>query len=801
MTRMHSIMPVFVLITLTACVAGKTSFPGIADAVPLLPRSAKQHAPISSPPLTESERAFTFAIDAYKSGNADATLFLSRQVAEQYPNTPWYKRSLFLTERALILLDRPSEAAAAMLRVQAEYPELADYAVFLLADYYSTKARHSEAAALYEQVAERYPKSSLVADAAFRRAQALFESSAYPRAGEAYEKFLRDYPRSELAPAAGLGLGRALTAEANLTQAVLAYQDVWVRYPGNSNDRDVEKALAELKAGGVDVPEISSTGLYERGRNLFRGSQNDKAVETFTKFLDRDPNTPNRPDALFRTGVALFNLGRRSEAAVILEKMVKAYPADTRTPEALYWIGKSYSRLGEWERGVKTFQALLDTFPESEWADDALFLSGNIYRETNDTRKALSFYARLVQEYPESALADSAIWWRAWAYYTAGDYRKAEQILQELVSGYPRSFLVNQARYWQGRASEKRNDPSQAATYYERALKKGPYTYYGYRAAERKARLGSSVAVVKVDDIADITMVCVEPPCPDDPPHTFDTDDGPPLWTEETRRILLAEHSFGKTLELMHLDMKKEAVAELRYPRDGLPGKRGALIGLSKAFFELGDYYRSLILTLRNYERYLEAPGKGTAEDLWLLAYPRGFWESITTYSRKYGQDPYFITAIIREESQFHTEALSSAGACGLMQIMPATGEWAAQLIKLQGYDRSKLFESDTGINIGTWYISHLMQRFKNDPLLVAAAYNAGPDAVQGWITKNGYHDDRELFVEMIPFSETRRYVKKVMRSYAEYKRIYGKTAGIADFVRPGSKSDLTRAGGFPVAE
>ncbi len=100
----------------------------------------------------------------------------------------------------------------------------------------------------------------------------------------------------------------------------------------------------------------------------------------------------------------------------------------------------------------------------------------------------------------------------------------------------------------------------------------------------------------------------------------------------------------------------------------------------------------------------------------------------------------------------------------------------------ISGFDREKLFDSDTAINIGTWYISQLMKRFKNDPLLVAAAYNAGPEAVQGWIAKNGYHGERDQFVELIPYFETRGYVKKVLRNYAEYKRIYEKTAGIADF-------------------
>jgi soluble lytic murein transglycosylase len=134
------------------------------------------------------------------------------------------------------------------------------------------------------------------------------------------------------------------------------------------------------------------------------------------------------------------------------------------------------------------------------------------------------------------------------------------------------------------------------------------------------------------------------------------------------------------------------------------------------------------------------------------------------------------VAAIVREESQFHAEALSPAGARGVMQVMPSTGERIAQIIRMQGFDQSKLFDSDTAINLGTWYISHLMKRFKGDPLFVAAAYNAGPEAVASWLSRTGHGTERDEFVESIPYSETRGYVKKVFRNYAEYKRIYGKT-------------------------
>ena len=89
-----------------------------------------------------------------------------------------------------------SEADAAMLRTGEEYPELADYAVSLLADYHYSKGRFSRAIALYQDVMERYPKSSLVVRAMYRRGLALLASSSYLPAIEAFEKFLQDYPRS-----------------------------------------------------------------------------------------------------------------------------------------------------------------------------------------------------------------------------------------------------------------------------------------------------------------------------------------------------------------------------------------------------------------------------------------------------------------------------------------------------------------------------------------------------------------------------------------------------------------------------
>ncbi len=765
------------LISLAACATEKAAMLPVASVPAPPPPKPRMIAPVR---LTGAEENFKKAMDVLKAGNVDAALLAARRVAELHPGTEWYKRSLFLQEQIYIQADRAPEADAAMLRVKAEYPEMADYALSLLADYHFGKQRFSQAAALYQNLAEQNARSSLAVKAAFRRGQALLLGFACGAAADALEAFLRDNPRSEFAPDAGLALAQALVAETRMDEAVQAYRDIWVRYPGTQADQDALKTLAWLSASGLAVADWTADEWYERGRNLFRTSQYEKTVEAFRKMLAAQPDSPHRAEALFRTGVSRYYLGKRGEAATVLERMVRDYPHDQRVPEALYWVGRAYSKLGERERSTGAFQKLLASHPDSEWADDALFLSGNVYREANDMKKAGLFYRRLYSDYPESKFADSAIWWIAWAHYNSGDFRKAAATLQELVSRYPRSFLVNQAWYWQGRIEEKAGNALKAAASYSRVLKHGPYTYYGHRASERLATLGVPAPSGIIEGTVEATPACATPEaCPEDPLASYEMDDGPPVWTEETRQLLAEEPSFRKTLELMHLDMRKEAAAELWYLQAKLPRRRGALIGLSKAFFDLGDYYRSLVLVLRNYERYLEGQDAETPSDLWLLAYPQGYWDSVVSYSRKYGQDPYFIAAIIREESQFQAEALSPAGARGVMQVMPATGEWIAQNIRLPGFDRSKLFEYDTAINLGTWYIAHLMKRFKGDPLIVAAAYNAGPDAVAGWVGKSG-PAERDEFVESIPFAETRGYVKKVLRNYAEYRRIYGKAASQA---------------------
>jgi len=732
--------------------------------------------PLASPPATApfagAEEGFGLALAAFKAGDHDAAYRLALRVADRGPGSLWYQRSLFLAERSLIRLGWTGEAEAMMLRVQKEYPEMADYAVLLVADHHAAASRFSRAAALYQHVAERHPYGVLQARARFKAAQALLADSACPQAADVFERVLSGDPPFDLAAEAGMGKARALTCAMDMAAAVRAYQEVLVRFPGAPRDEEVERTLKLFRESGIDVPGLAADDLYERGRNLFLARQYDAAAAAFSAALEKEPAHPRKADMLLKRGVSLFHSGKRSEAAAVLERMVREERGNGRGPEALNWLGKAYSRMGEREKAVTTYLRIVDSYPESEWADDALYLIGNVYRDANDRGNALRFYDRLAAEYPDSSYADSAIWWRAWTHYTAGEYAKAEQAFQRLRERYPRSFLANQARYWQGRSCEKRGDLRLAAAQYRATVRKGPYTYYGALASERLANIAlmvktageppDDVSAEAGEEIEQTSLETADEPAPQDR-------------AGDAAEALAADPSYRTVVELIQFDMKQEAAAELWDLQDRLRTRRSAILGLSKALFELGDYYHSLLLMLVNFEKQLEGPAGGAPPDLWPLAYPRGYWESVSDHARRYGLDPYFIAAIIRQESHFQADALSAAGARGVMQVLPSTGEWAARTLRQSAFDRTSLYDADRNIGLGAWYVGRLMKRFGNEPALVAAAYNAGPGAVASWLGKFGPSIEKDELVESIPYTETRWYVKRVIANYAEYRRIYGR--------------------------
>ncbi len=160
-------------------------------------------------------------------------------------------------------------------------------------------------------------------------------------------------------------------------------------------------------------------------------------------------------------------------------------------------------------------------------------------------------------------------------------------------------------------------------------------------------------------------------------------------------------------------------------------------------------------------------------KDVQKVAYPLSYRDEIEKYAAEYELDPARVAAVIYCESTFRPEAVSSAGARGLMQIMPETGEWIAmKLDESDGYTDDDLFDPETNLRYGCWYLHYLDGRYDGDLTKATAAYHAGGTRVDEWLTNKTYSSDG-VTLAYIPYDSTRDYVARVKTAYEHYKEIF----------------------------
>ncbi len=177
-------------------------------------------------------------------------------------------------------------------------------------------------------------------------------------------------------------------------------------------------------------------------------------------------------------------------------------------------------------------------------------------------------------------------------------------------------------------------------------------------------------------------------------------------------------------------------------------------------------YIRLLAAVLLLYLSILIVPG------LLKLVYPLKFREEIIKYGNMHKIDPPLLAALIKTESSFVPGAESKKGAKGLMQITPSTGKWIADTVGIKEFDESMLFDPETNIMLGSWYIGYLTNYYSGSFQLVFAAYNGGSGNVDKWLRDKNYSSNGAV-LDTIPFPETRKFLLKLKKNYSIYRQIY----------------------------
>jgi soluble lytic murein transglycosylase len=182
---------------------------------------------------------------------------------------------------------------------------------------------------------------------------------------------------------------------------------------------------------------------------------------------------------------------------------------------------------------------------------------------------------------------------------------------------------------------------------------------------------------------------------------------------------------------------------------------------------------RGSITTMRRaYPQFLTAEGSTLPPDVLRVIFPLDYWDLIEKYSKAKRLDPYLISALMAQESTFTADIRSSANARGLMQVMPATGKDYARKMGIRPFSTASLSQPETNVRIGVQYFKDLVDKFGGIHYALAS-YNAGDRRVAAWIKKTpGLPQDE--FIDSIPFPETQNYVKRILGTAEDYRRLYG---------------------------
>jgi len=232
-------------------------------------------------------------------------------------------------------------------------------------------------------------------------------------------------------------------------------------------------------------------------------------------------------------------------------------------------------------------------------------------------------------------------------------------------------------------------------------------------------------------------------------------------------RLAIAYHMNAKPIKTLSVrSLKKEAYIQRCYEwlqlHETAIAAREWNRGLRNASAQTWLQALQLAASWQWYDRTIQAATRTGAYDALSLRFPLAYLDEIQNIAIQTGVQSSLIWSVIRQESVFNTHAVSRAGARGLMQIMPKTANYIAKKSALGKVHEQDLFLPPVNIQLGTLYLAKLLKRFDDQPALAIAAYNAGPTRVKRWQTKTP-STDMEIWVELIPFNETRRYVQQVI--------------------------------------
>ena len=629
---------------------------------------------------------------------------------------------------------------------------LADYAQLFLAETLARQGDLVGARRNAESLPTRHPESSLAPLALLQAAVWASRQSDEPAAESLLRRFLSQFAYHADAPGARYLLALSLEGQGRRLDAARTFRELWLAVPASPYAEAAGDRVQALAGAGVRLPPPIQPALMDRAERLLAGGLLSAARQEAEALLVELPD----PDLTHRGLRVMTGSWRRGGQYDVAQRAAERALADApleRRPPLLLELGRFQQRVGAREGALATLARLTREHAAAPEIPDALLQSGRVLEDAGRPAEAEALYRRLAADFADHDAAGPALWRLAWLAYLRADLPTAAAEFGRLAALPAGALYRYPATYWASRAREALGEEGESRRLYGTVVAEAPRGYYGILAAQRTrerppARGRALTAALPADPF----------------------------------KPLAGDRRFQKAAALSALGLIEFALNELDAIQARSLAEPPKLYALGAAFVREERYHLALRIARRYFGDLASSGDPALPRAFWEVLYPLAWPREVEEAAARAGVDRFLVAAVAREESNFFPGARSRAGARGLMQLMPDTARGLALRRGLTFGDGDLLDEPAPNLQLGAAYLAALLAEFP-DPRLAAAAYNAGPIRVREWWAARR-SDDVDVFVEQIPFDETRHFVKRVMVSWEEYRRLYGDGATAQGGVR-----------------
>lgn len=582
---------------------------------------------------------------------------------------------------------------------------------------------------LFRQITAKHPGSPVANEAGFQAGLILHNAGKYAESNGFMQKLVRannidagKYDARFFTAVNFLRSGSVNDGENELKKIIASS-------PGNARSLEAADLITGRK-GNNTLTEWELTLFAEVYR---RHGEKSKADNLLNLYFSKFPNGKYLGRAYFERGALRYSKRMYTRAIEDFEQAFKLHDKPKKIRESRLYIARSKSRKGDTEGANREYARYAREYPADRKSSEALWLIALGFERSGQNIRASDAYKTVAAKTRWADYKNRATFRAGFCLYKADHLTKSMEYFRNIRTKTPGNAIGIQAAFWEAKALEKLDRKEEAEKIYKDLASRTQRHYYVIAARERLGK-----------------------------PFPFINDETGISSSQPSGQLQSA-------LEVGRLFGNPWGDRALKAYRRTSGSGRQSQINTYNAYVETGLYDQAIRVADFLYHRhYQQKPYR----EVFLALYPK-YYKNLTydiPDAKKVEEALFF--SVIRRESLFGHNAVSTAGAGGLMQLMPSTAASLAKSLGIAAFKFSDVFKPKTNMRLGIMNIRELMQRFRRNIPLVLAAYNAGDTATRRWMKRYGY-DDMDEFIENIEYSETNTFVKEVLKNYYFYRNLY----------------------------